>query len=118
MRIQRYFTLGLAWFSLGPCAFSQPSGQDVRALAAFQDVLKRDGFDVNPGVASPINLVERWCTNTLPAWLPFNHALYSNSQPYLVVAVPKSASDPGNLFPLFKLGPAEAIVLIGMTPSA
>jgi hypothetical protein len=118
MRIQRYFALGLAWLSLAPWALSQPPGQDARALAAFTKALQQDAFDVNPGAAFPINLVQRWCTNTLPAWLPFDHALYSNSQPYLVTAVPKSASepDPAKMSPLFQLGPEEAIVVIGLTP--
>jgi hypothetical protein len=116
MKIQRYFALGLAWLCLAPLAFSQPPGQDARALAAFQNALKQDGFDVNQGVAGPLNLVERWCTGTLPPWIPFDHALYSNSQPYLVMAAPKSASEPMDMSPLFRLGPQEAIVVIGLTP--
>ena len=118
MRIQRYFVLGLAWLSLAPCAFSQPPGQDARALAAFTKALQQDAFDVNPGVAFRINLVDAWCTGAIPSWVPFNHALYSNSQPYLAPAVPKSASDPEKLSPLFELGSEEAIVFIGLTPPA
>lgn len=116
MRIQRYFALGFAWLSLAPCAFSQPPGQDARALTAFQDALKQDGFDVNQGIAFRINLVDAWCSGTIPSWIPFNHALYSNSQPYLAPAVPKSSSEPQNLSPLFRLGHDEAIVIVGQTP--
>ena len=116
MRIQPYLALGLAWLGLAPCAFSQPPAQDARVLAKFQDALKQDGFDVNQGVAFRINLVQAWCTNTIPPWVPFDHALYSNSQPYLAPAVPKSVSDPTNLSPLFQLGRDEGIVIIGLTP--
>jgi hypothetical protein len=116
MGIRYFFALGLAWLSLVPCTFSQPSRQDARALAAFTNALKQDGFDVNPGVAFQINLVQAWCTGAIPAWIPFNHALYSNSQPYLAPAIPQSASDPEKLSPLFKLGSEEAIVFIGLTP--
>jgi hypothetical protein len=112
MRIQRYFVLGLAWISLSLCAFSQPPGQDGRALAAFQNALKQDGFDVNPGAAAAINLVAAWCISTPGV----DSALYSNNQPYLQLLVPKSAQDPGQLTSIFQLGPEEAIVLIGLTP--
>lgn len=116
MRIRRYFALALACLSLATSAFSQPPGQEARSLAAFQNALRQDGFDVNQGVAFRINLVQAWCAGTIPDWVPFNHALYSNSQPYLAPAVPKSASEPRNLSPLFKLGPDEGIVIIGLTP--
>ncbi|HWR52875.1 MAG TPA: hypothetical protein VN428_17325 [Bryobacteraceae bacterium] len=118
MTIRSYFALGLAWLGLAPWAFSQAPGKDARALAAFTKALQQDAFDVNPGAAFPMNLVQRWCTDTLPSWLPFNHALYSNSQPYLVVGVPKSASEPEptKVSPLFQLGSEEAIVVIGLTP--
>jgi hypothetical protein len=116
MRIQRYFALGFACLSLAPWALSQPPGQDARALAAFQNALKRDGFDVSTGAAFRVNLVDAWCNDKLPSWIPFNHALYSNSQPYLAPAVPKSASEPETLSPLFQLGREEAVVLIGLTP--
>jgi hypothetical protein len=116
MRIQHYVVLGLAWLSLAPYAFSQRAGQDPNALIRFQNALNQDGFDVNQGVAFRINLVQAWCTSTIPPWVPFDHALYSNSQPYLAPAVPKSASEPKNLSPLFQLGPDEGIVIIGLTP--
>ncbi len=118
MRTRYYFVLGLACLSLAPSAFSQPPGHDARALGAFEDALKQDGFDVNPGAAFRVNLVEAWCNNRIPSWVPFDHALYSNSQPYLVPAVPKSASASESkiLSPLFQLGPQEAIVFIGQTP--
>lgn len=118
MTLLRYFALGLAWLSLAPCALAQPPGQDARALVAFQNALKQDGFDVNAGAAFPLNLVKAWCTDTVPAWFPYDHALYSNSQPYVGLRVPKSASEPEpeKLTPIFQLGPAEAIVLIGLTP--
>ena len=116
MTIQRYFALALALLSLAPCAFSQPPGQDLRALDAFQKALDQDGFDVNAGTAANLNLVEKWCTDQLPDWLPFDNALYANTQPYLIVAPPISASENKKLFPVFQLGPEEAIILIGRTP--
>lgn len=116
MRVQHYLMLGLAWLCLAPWALSQPPGKDTRALTAFQNALKRDGFDVNQGVAFRINLVQAWCTGNIPDWVPFDHALYSNSQPYLAPAIPKSASEPKSLSPLFKLGADEAIVIVGLTP--
>ncbi len=116
MKIQLYIALGLAWLSLAPCVLSQPLGEDARALAAFSYWTQREGFDVNAGATFRVNLVDAWCNDKIPSWVPFNHALYSNSQPYLVPAVPKSASEPATLFPLLKLGPQEAIVFIGRTP--
>jgi hypothetical protein len=113
MRIQGYFAVGLAWLSLAPCAFSQPSGRDDRALAAFQNALKQDGFDVNTGATTVFNPVEAWCAGTpIPG---YDHALYANNQPYLQLLVSKSAKDPG-LTGNFQLGPQEAIVLVGLTP--
>ena len=114
MTIQRYFVLGLAWLSLAPCAFSQPAGQDARALTAFQDALKKDGFDVNPGAAIAFNSVALWCAGTpLPG---IDGAGYSNNQQYLQLLVPKSAQKPAELTSVFQVDPAEAIVLIGLTP--
>ena len=115
MRLQHY-VVALACLGLTPAAYSQPPGQDTRAIGAFQDALEQDGFDVNPGAVFRINLVEAWCKDKLPSWIPFDHALYSNSQPYLAPAVPKSASESKILSPLFQLGRGEAIVLIGQTP--
>jgi len=112
MTIQGYLAVGLAWLSLAPCAFSQPPGQDTRALAVFQDALKQDEFDVNAGAAGVLNLVAAWCSSTPGV----DHALYSNSQPYLQLLVPKSAQEPGQLTSIFQLEPSEAIVLIGLTP--
>lgn len=118
MRFQHFLMLGLAWLCLAPWALSQPPNpnKDARSLTAFQNALRRDGFDVNAGRPLEINLVQAWCNSTLPDWIPFNHALYSNSQPYLAPAVPKSAAEPGTLSPLFQLGRDEAIVFIGRTP--
>lgn len=116
MRIHSYLALGLAWLSLAPCAYSQPPGQETRSLAAFKDALDRDGFAVNSGDPIIVNLVEAWCNGAIPSWIPFNHALYSNSQPYLGLRVPKSAADPATLSPIFQLALREAIVLIGRTP--
>jgi hypothetical protein len=114
MSIQHYFALGLAWLSLAPCALSQPPGQDARALAAFQDALRQDGFDVSTGAPAVVNLVASWCAGT--PFPGFDSALYSNNQPYLQLRVPKSAQEPGQLTGAFQLDPAEAIVLIGLTP--
>lgn len=99
---------------LVPCAFAQQAGQDPKALVKFQNALKQDGFDVNPGAAAALNLVGAWCAGTpVPG---FDHAVYSNNQPYLQLLVPKSAQEPDELISVFQLGPQEAIVLIGLTP--
>jgi hypothetical protein len=117
MKVLSYLALGLAWLSLAPCALAQPPGKGERALAAFQNALKQDGFDVTTGATVAINVVRAWCDGKTP--LPgfaFDHALYSNNQPYLGLLVPKSAQEPGHLTGIFQLDPAEAIVLIGQTP--
>ena len=114
MTIQRYFVLGLAWLSLAPSAFSQPAGRDPNALIRFQNSLQQDGFDVNPGAAIALNFVAAWCAGT-----PFpgiDGAGYSNNQQYLQLLVPKSAQKPAELTSVFQVDPAEAIVLIGLTP--
>ena len=113
MTIPRYLALGLAWLSLAPCAVSQPPVQDARALAAFQDALKQDGFNVNPGATIALNLVALWCAGT--PFPGFDSAIYSNNQQYLQLLAPKSAQEPAPTS-LFQLDPAEAIVLIGLTP--
>ena len=95
---------------------SQSTKKDTRALTAFQNALQRDGFEVNMGRPLEINLVQAWCNDAIPDWVPFDHALYSNSQPYLAPAVPKSAAEPGTMSPLFRLSRDEAIVFIGRTP--
>jgi hypothetical protein len=112
MRIQYCFALGLAWLSLAPGAFPQPPGKDERTLAAFQNALNQDGFDVTTGAASVLNLVAAWCAGNPGV----DHALYSNNQPYLQVLVPKSVQEPGQVTSAFQLDPAEAIVMIGLTP--
>ena len=114
MRIEHNLIIGLACLSLAPCAFPQPPGQDARALAAFQNALTRDGFDVNAGASAVMNLVQGWCAGT--PFPGFDHALYANNQPYLQLLVPKSAQEPNQLTGPFQLGPEEAIVLIGLTP--
>jgi hypothetical protein len=99
-------------FLIVPFAFAQRAGQDPRALAKFQDALDRDGFNVTPGAVVVWNLVEQWCANTPGV----DSALYLNKEPYLLMLVPKSAEEPGLLYPDFKIEPDEAIVLIGLTP--
>jgi hypothetical protein len=114
MKIHRYFAIGLVCFGLAPCSYSQPPGRDGRALAAFQNALQRDGFDVNTGAPAVLNPVAGWCAGT--PFPGFDHALYANDQPYLQLLVPKSAQEPGQLTGRFQLGPGEAVVLIGLTP--
>jgi hypothetical protein len=97
-------------------ALSQPAGQRPDALKTFTNALERDGFDVNTGATAAINVVAAWCAGTTIPGFPFDHALYSNNQPYLGLRVPISAQEPGKLTGPFKLGPEEAIVLIGLTP--
>jgi len=112
MTRNHYLALLWLFLSLVPCAFSQRVGQDPHALARFQHALKQDGFDVTPGAAVAWNLAAQWCANdpTVP------NAGYSNNEPYLVALVPKSVQEPGQLTTDFKLGPDEAVVLIGLTP--
>lgn len=94
-----------------PCAFAQQAGQDLNSLARFQNALRQDGFDVTPGAAVAWNLAAEWCANTPGV----DSAMYFNIEPYLQVLVPKSAQEPQPTNP-FRLGAAEAVVLIGMTP--
>lgn len=96
---------------LTPCAFAQGAGQDPDALVKkFQNAIERDGFDVTPGAATAVNLVEEWCAGTV------SNALYANNEPYLQVMVPRSAKEPLQTSIDFQLRPDEAIVLIGLTP--
>jgi hypothetical protein len=44
-------------------AVSRRAGADTRALAAFQEALDRDGFDVSPGAVSIWNLAADWCAS-------------------------------------------------------
>ncbi|HSB01055.1 MAG TPA: hypothetical protein VLE49_10425 [Anaerolineales bacterium] len=68
---------------------------------------------MNSGATTVITPVEDWCAGIpIPG---YGSAIYANNQPYLQLVVPKSASDK-ELTAIFKLGPAEAIVLIGLTP--
>jgi hypothetical protein len=98
---------------LVPCAFSKQAGpDDLRALVRFQNALKQDGFDVTPGAAVAWNLAADWCANKPGV----ESALYLNNEPYLQVLVPESAQELGQLKSDFRLGPDEAIVLIGLTP--
>lgn len=113
MKTRCRLALGLAWASLAPCAFSQPPGQDARALAAFRTALEQDGYTVRPGSTIALNFVAQWCAGTpIPG---YNSAVYSNNQQYLQLLVPKSEQDPTPGNP-FQLGAAEAVVLIGLTP--
>ncbi|HYN15351.1 MAG TPA: hypothetical protein VES66_06135 [Terriglobales bacterium] len=80
-------------------------------MLKFQNVLRQDGFDVIPGAAVAWNLVEQYCAKQVDS------AMYLNNEPYIQVLVPKSAQEPpGQPNSDFKLGPDEAIVLIGLTP--
>jgi hypothetical protein len=116
MRRINYLALLCLCFVLVPCAFSQRAGQDTQALARFQNTLKQDGFDVHPGATAAINVVAAWCAGATIPGFAFEHAMYSNNQPYLGLRVPKSAREPGQLTSIFQLGSEEAIVLIGLTP--
>ena len=110
MTISRYLALGLAWLSLAPCTFSQPPGQDARALAAFQNALKQDGFDVTPGAAVAWNPAAAYCANQAES------ALYFNKEPYLLALVPQSGQPPSPSSGEFQLSSGEAVVMIGLTP--
>jgi hypothetical protein len=110
MTIQRYFALGLAWLSLTPCAFTQPPGQDANALAAFQNALKQDGFDVTSGAAVAWDPAAAYCANQT------NSALYFNKEPYLLALVPQPGQPPSPQSGEFQLGSEEAVVIVGLTP--
>ena len=110
MRSKHYFAS--AWFclALAPYALSQPPGQDARALAAFQNALKQDGFDVTSGAAIAWDPAAAYCAGQTDS------ALYFNKEPYLLAVVPPSAQVPLPLTGEFLLDRGEAIVLIGLTP--
>jgi hypothetical protein len=110
--MKRKHCLASVWFclALAPCTLSQRAGQDAQALAAFQNALKQDGFDVTPGAAVAWNPAEAYCANQTDS------ALYFNNEPYLQALVPQSAQQPFPLSGEFKLGSSEAIVLVGLTP--
>lgn len=95
-----------------PCAFSKQALRHHNALAKFQKSLERNGFDVTPGKTVPWNLVEQWCNETPGV----DSVLYLSNEPYILSMVPKSAKEPDQLYPDFKLDPDEAIVMIGLTP--
>jgi hypothetical protein len=103
--------------AVGPPArgtLAQAPGRSDAALAAFRTALEQDGFDVHRGDTVALNFVASWCGGTpIPG---YGSALYSNNQRYLQLLVPKSAQDPDQLTSVFQLDPAEAIVLIGLTP--
>ena len=110
MKALSCLVLGLACVSLAPRALAQPPGKGDAALAAFKSALDQDGFDVVPGLAGTLNLLEEYCAGTAET------ALYANSEPYVQVQVPESALRSGRLSPFFQLRSDEAVVLIGLTP--
>lgn len=109
--LPRYLWLMLFCLSLLLCAFSQAAGQNPNDLAQFENALKQEGFDFSIGVVVPLNLAEQWC-NYVPG---VESAMYSNSEPYLQVLVPKSPQQ-APTSPIFQLREDEAIVIIGVTP--
>lgn len=117
MKTLSCLVLGLACVSLAPCALAQPPGKGDAALAAFRNALEQDGFVVHPGATFQLNLVRAWCDGLTPLpGIGYDHALYSNNQPYLALRVPESAQEPDQLTGTFQMDPTEAIVLIGQTP--
>jgi len=103
--------------SVGPPArgtLAQAPGKGDAGLAAFRTALEQDGFEVHRGDTTALNFVGLWCAGTpIPG---YGSALYSNNQRYLQLLVPRSAKQPEQLTSVFQLDPAEAIVLIGLTP--
>jgi len=93
---------------------AQAPGKGDAALAAFRTALEQDGFAVHRGDTIALNLVGSWCAGT--PFPGYGSAIYSNNQRYLQLLVPKSAQYPKQLTGAFQLDPAEAIVLIGLTP--
>ena len=110
--MKRKWYPALLWFCLplAPCAFSQPPGQDTRALQAFQNALKQEGFDVTAGAAVAWNPAAAYCANQTDS------ALYFNKEPYLLALVPQSGQPPSPSSGEFQLGSEEAVVMIGLTP--
>lgn len=87
-----------------------PSGGNVQAL---EEALRADGFTVQEGQVVLIDVLALCCQGQIPTCLGFNPI-----GPYKVVRVP---SAPGQTTPssfpwVFRLGPNEAVVLIGRTP--
>jgi hypothetical protein len=103
--------------SAGPQArgtIAQAPGKGDAGLESFRTALEQDGFVVNPGGTTALNFVGSWCAGTpIPG---YDSALYSNNQRYLQLLVPQSAQYKDQLTTVFQLDPAEAIVLIGLTP--
>lgn len=93
-------------------AFAPGARQDLGDLDGFQQALERDGFYVTPGSIAIQNWAKDWCEDK-PGVV---HAWYANTQPYLVLQVPKSVAEPQVQQQNFQLRPDEAIVLIGLTP--
>jgi hypothetical protein len=110
MRRRRYLASTWLCLALAPCAFAQPPGQDARALAAFTNALKQDGFNVTPGAAVAWNPAAAYCANQADS------ALYFNKEPYLLAFVPQSGQPPSPSSGEFQLGSEEAVVMIGLTP--
>jgi hypothetical protein len=116
MTRNRYLVLLWLCLALVPYTFAQGAKNHDDPLTAFENALKADGFRVNPGDTNTLNFVALWCNGTpIPG---YGSALYSNNQQYLQLQVPISAQEQEaqELTSVFQLDPAEAIVLIGLTP--
>ena len=95
-------------------ALAQAPGKGDAALATLKTALEQDGFEVHRGDTVALNFVGSWCAGTpIPG---YDSALYSNNQRYLQLRVPESVQHADQLTGVFQLDPAEAIVLIGLTP--
>jgi hypothetical protein len=105
----RYYALVWLCLSVVPCALSQQGG----SLTAFTKSLNSDGFDVRQGSTMVLDLWGLYCGGVIP------NAVFNNKGvPYVAVSVPRLTGDvapPTQPF-TYQLGPAEAVVMIGLTP--
>ncbi len=110
MQKNRYLALGWLCLSLVPCAFSQQGGG---SLTAFKKALDSDGLDVRQGSTMVVDPWGLYCSGVIP-----NAAFNNKGAPYVTISVPRLTGDvspPTQPF-TYQLGPAEAVVMIGLTP--
>ena len=86
------------------------AGQNHGDLGRLQKALDKDGFDVTAGEAVVFNPANDWCKNNTDI-----EPMYANTEPYFVLRVPKSATDPEPVIK-FQMRADEAIVIVGLTP--
>lgn len=89
-----------------------PGGDGDARLKLFTRALEKDGFDVNAGLPTALNLTADWCSYDPD----LEHASWTNNEPYVFLRLPRSVDEPETLVLDFQVRRDEAIVLIGTTP--